>query len=392
MRQNHDLQALLLPLLPAGCSITRSTHLSELWAGYGHIYRIHISHPSSSSSSPDDATYIVKTIRPPLNTSFEEYDEGHARKMLSYRVEANFYRDFAAHLTRDDAGCCIPKLFASSSSSAEKEGADRGQALVMEDLSLRFPVLTEKRASLSDKQVGKSLEWLASFHAASWDIESSSQSGTEGFCPAPSTAVESWRGKGLWQQGGYHYLATRMEELSSIDPQHDLWGQLGLHSSSDLPFAVDWCLNNPSDRTRLSLIHGDVKAANMAFSRDATRMAMYDFQYVGVGLGVQDLAKFLTTSIPRPHLRDTDGEEELLKTYHGFLVERLPKGAKYEFEELMRDWELALISWVRFLAGWSGGFWGNVDWLQDRVEGLLRNQDWVEGVMERWKAGTQAEK
>lgn len=391
MRQNDDLRTFLSPLLPAGCSITRSTHLSELWAGYGHIYRIHISSPSSSSS-PDDVTYIVKTICPPPTTSSQEYDEGHVRKMLSYRVEANFYRDYAAHLTRDQAGCCIPKLFPSSSSSpAEKQQEDRGQVLIMEDLSLRFPVLTEKRGTLSDKQVSKSLEWLASFHAASWGIESSSKFVKEGFCPSPSEGVKTWGGKGLWQQGGYHYLSTRMEELSSIDPQHDLWGQLGLHYSSDLPFAIEWCLNNPLNRTRLSLIHGDVKAANMAFSRDATQMAMYDFQYVGLGLGVQDLAKFLTTSIPRHHLCDTGREEKLLTTYHGFLVERLPKGAEYEFQELMRDWELALVSWVRFLAGWSGGFWGNVDWLQGRVEALLKDQDWVEGVRERWKSGTQAQ-
>ena len=379
MRQD-ELTALVTPLLPAGCRITRSTHLSELWAGYGHIYRIHVSHPPSSSGEAHDGTYIVKTIRPPAQK--RGYDEGHARKMLSYQVEANFYRDFAQALAREDAGCCIPKLFASSSRQESQ-----GQTLVLEDLSIRFPVLTERRGTLSDAQVNKSLEWLASFHAASWNIASSQD--VTSFCPPPSTAIEAWAGKGLWQQGGYHYLATRMDELESIDARHDPWGQLGLHASSDLPAAVDWCLNNPPDRTRLSLIHGDVKAANMAFSRDTSHMAMYDFQYVGLGLGVQDLAKFLTTSIPSRYLNSADGEQQLLKTYHAALVQRLPRGYAYEMDELMRDWELALVSWVRFLAGWSGGFWGNVTWLQGRVEGLLRDEQWVKGVKDRWKAGTQ---
>ncbi|SNX84004.1 uncharacterized protein MEPE_02712 [Melanopsichium pennsylvanicum] len=379
--RSDDLHELLNPILPSGSQITKSSHLTTLWAGYGSIYRIHLITPTSSLST----TYVVKTIRPPSSMSLE-YDEGHARKMLSYQVEANFYRDFAPSLADEQGGCCIPKLLSSSAAGARGEqGAIEAQTLVLQDLSVRFPILTEKRGTLSDVQVTKSLEWLASFHARSWNIESTSSQSIASFCPPPSIAFKSWTGKGLWQQGGYHYLATRMQQLSSIHPHHDPWGRLGLHSASILPFAVDYCLSNPQDRSRLSLIHGDVKAANMAFSRDGSSMAMYDFQYVGVGLGVQDLAKFLTTSIPSHYLKRKTGEEELLKTYHNFLVQRLPKGAKYEFADLVTDWQLALVSWVRFLAGWSGGFWGNVDWLQSRVEALLRDDKWVKDVSDRYE-------
>lgn len=370
--QSDELTSLLTPILPSDCSINRINHLADLWAGYGSIYRIH-----TSKSNTEDATYIVKTIAPPHSSAGdEEYDEGHVRKMLSYRIEANFYRDWAGQLGRPADGCCIPKLLASS------EEGEQVQTLVMEDLSIRFPILTERRGTLSDKQVEKALQWLASFHASSWDIES--YSSTSSFCPPPSES-SNWAGKGLWRIGGYHYLATRLDELSSISAT-STWGKLGLHAGSDLPAAVEWCLNNPSRRSSLSLIHGDVKAANMAFSRDTASMAMYDFQYVGVGLGVQDLAKFLTTSIPSHRLRDQKGEETLLKMYHGELVKRLPKEADYQFDELMQDWELALVSWVRFLAGWSGGFWGNVDWLTGRVEALLKDQDWVNRVRQRYKS------
>lgn len=387
MRQDQ-LKFLLAPILPEGTCIRRAVHLAELWAGYGHIFRIQVEQCAASSGSPSTnklhGTYIVKTIQPPPSSG-EGYDEGHARKMLSYRVEANFYRYFAETVSSEE--CSVPKLIASSASNDAT--GHQGQTLILEDISLRFPVLTERRGTLNDAQVRKSLEWLAHFHASSWDITSVS---TDGFCPPPSQACEqNWRGTGLWQQGGYHYLATRQHELESIDPHTDPWGQLGLHAESDLPISVDWCLNNPADRSRLSLIHGDVKAANMAFSTDTRHMAMYDFQYVGVGLGVQDLAKFLTTSIPGRYLDDQDGEEKLLKMYHGCLVDKLPNGAKYEFEQLMRDWELALVSWVRFLAGWSGGFWGNVDWLQHRVQRLLSDQEWVQGVRQCWKTATQTQ-
>ncbi|KAI3475602.1 hypothetical protein L1887_62974 [Cichorium endivia] len=307
--QRDELESLLESLLP-GTRISRSTHLSELWAGYGHIYRLTLS-PSPSR----DATYIVKTICPPPSAR-DEQDEGHIRKMLSYRVEANFYRDFSARLASPDDGCHIPTLHAASSSDHV------AQTLVLEDLAIRFPVLAERRGTLNDAQLNKALQWLASFHARSWNTQSDS------FCPPPLQA-ETWSGRGLWQQGGYHYLATRRDELSNIDPR-SRWGQLGLHAHS-------------------------------------------------IGLGVQDLAKFLTTSIPSHHLA-RGGEEALLRTYHRALLDRLPAGAQYEFDDLMHDWQLALVAWVRFLAGWSGGFWGNVDWLTSRVEAILTDLNWLHTI------------
>ena len=128
------------------------------------------------------------------------------------------------------------------------------------------------------------------------------------------------------------------------------------------------------------------------FSHDAAKLAMYDFQYVGVGLGVQDLAKFLTTSIPARLLTSREQEEELLRTYHDFLCNSLPEGAKYEWEDSMHDWALALVAWLTFLAGWSRGFWGNVEWLTQRVEQLLSDQFWVENVRSRWVSSMQAQK
>lgn len=383
-----ELSALLDPILAPRLRIVSTSHLSQLWAGYGHIYRIRVER-TEAADHQDDTTYIVKTIRPPP-TSFSEgvYDEGHARKMLSYRVEANFYREFASSLMSTEAGCFVPRLVGASS-QAEPEA----QTLILEDLAIRYPVFAERRATLSDKQVIKALQWLASFHARSWNIESScALEPTRSFCPPPAEAIHTWKGKGLWRQGGYHYLATRIHELASIHPHHSKWATLGLHAQSDLPTSVDWCLHNPPDRTRLSLIHGDVKAANMAFSRDATKMAMYDFQYVGIGLGVQDLAKFLTTSISAHHLNSANGEERLLKIYHQYLIQQLPDGADYPFDVLCDDWQLALVDWVRFLAGWNGGFWGNVEWLQARVEALLSDEKWVERVRQRWRRRNQTQR
>ncbi|EST09375.1 Protein of unknown function DUF227 [Kalmanozyma brasiliensis GHG001] len=388
MARQSDVKERVEPLLAKGTTITKVDHLAKLWKGYGSISRIHLD-TSKCKEADLNQTYIVKMVKTQKEQDLA-YDEDHARKVLSYSVEANFYRGFQVNNRVDQL--FIPDYFAVD----VLETKDFLHiVLVLEDLDVLFPVMTEKRETLNDAQVTKALDWLANFHASSWSslgaLGIDALGKLESFCPTPRNAIDiAWRGDGLWKQGGYHYLSTRMKELESIK-LNSRWGKLGLHADSELPFAVDWCLNNPTDRNRISLVHGDVKAANMAFDgEDADSMVMYDFQYVGLGLGVQDLAKFLTTSIPESYLDSPDGEQKLLKQYHTFLLAKESEVAvKYEYDALMKDWELALVNWVRFLAGWSGGFWGNVDWLQNRVEGLLKDKEWVDGVVKRWKEGTE---
>lgn len=346
-------------ILPSGWQVVRSSHLAELWAGYGDIYRIHVRHTSGTQASK-----IVKIIRPPVQE--HAGDEGHLRKVLSYRVEANFYRTYAGLLK--GAPCHVPELFASSA----PDGVP--QIVVMEDITVRYPVLGERRGILSTAQVKAAVDWLSTFHAAFAHVATADDAA---LCPPPLDAA-NWRGHGVWQYGGYSYLLTRKTELAAI-PADSHWGQLGLHTNSPLPAAIDACLADPSDRARITLIHGDVKAANMAFSPTDTTvsMAMYDFQYVGLGLGVQDLAKFLTTSVSAATLADE--EDTLLRQYHARLT---ASGLNYPFDQLWHDWELALVSWVRFQAGWAGGFWGDgVDWLTHRVTHLLSNPDWTQHVL-----------
>ena len=380
----------LSSLLGEGEEVVRADHLSDLWAGYGHIYRIHIEDASRSRRF----TRILKSITPPIPSQDDDPDEGHKRKVLSYRIESNFYRNFSKKLRHEDKGlddqANVPRMYGSVLvPNGDGNSSGELQVLLLEDLSINFPILTERRGRLDHDQVVKAIGWLAKFHAAFWNVEDHRDLPIQDWCPSPIEAwKDRWMGEGLWQQGGYSYLSTRTSELESIHPEHDEWGALGLHANSELPEALDWWLNQPEDRSRLSLIHGDVKAANMAFSQSKAcnlAMAMYDFQYVGKGLGVQDLAKFLTTSIPAHYLAEKGGEEQLLRLYHDELVQSLPQGHRYPFDELMQDWEVALVSWVRFLAGWSGGFWGNVDWLQDRARGLLVNPAWRDKIILRWQ-------
>lgn len=82
----------------------------------------------------------------------------------------------------------------------------------------------------------------------------------------------------------------------------------------------------------------------------------------------------------------------MLRTYHDLLRNSLAEAAEYEWEHLMRDWQLALVAWLTFLAGWSQGFSGNVECLTHRVEQLLSDQVWLENVPSRWVSAMQAQK
>ncbi|KAF2723191.1 hypothetical protein K431DRAFT_283352 [Polychaeton citri CBS 116435] len=391
MAPRHESQIARI-LEPTGLSLTNADCIARLWAGYGFIYRIQTS---------DGGCHVVKVIAPPLPLS-DGQDEGHARKLISYNVELNFYRHFAALF--DNTSAKLPKVV----HAALGQGPIKGSCqivLLLEDLSIDYPMLGEHRESLeSAEHVVAVVRWLAHFHAKTWAIEESHD--TRQWYPAPLQALTEGGSKGgLWKHGGYSYLATRMQELLAIprssrsaatcsDP--DLaWGNAHeLHADSDLPYAVDWSLGNPSDRKRLSLIHGDVKTANMAFtagkfSSGQTSLAMYDFQYSGIGLGVQDLAMFAASSVDPAQFLLNGRDKWLLGEYVDALHRHNPTiEISYTIKELRLDWEIALVSWARFLCGWSGGFWGNVGWLKDTASSIIQKKGWKEQIIGRWQQET----
>ena len=132
-----------------------------------------------------------------------------------------------------------------------------------------------------------------------------------------------------------------------------------------------------------TLLHGDVKGANIFFSRrpdidssSPRKCALYDFQYVGVGLVTRDLVYFLGTSVQNALVWQAGHEKDLLRTYHAKLVQAmrgrqdshvtLQNHPEYTFDTLWVHWELAIVDWYRFMAGW--GFWGNDSWIARRAK------------------------
>jgi thiamine kinase-like enzyme len=133
---------------------------------------------------------------------------------------------------------------------------------------------------------------------------------------------------------------------------------------------------NLANKEYTTLIHGDVKSENLFSTEDGTSVAFYDFQYIGLGLGVCDLAKLFTCSVPSrllPASKSMEADEmKLLRFYHSKLEQ--VSGKKYPWDVLVRHWETALLDWLRFQASW--GMWGNTEWLEERCRGILEARGW----------------
>lgn len=381
------------------------TNLQTLWAGYGQICAITARAKTSKAAEhlselcgvePGDAgtTYplILKLISPPRKSG-STADEGHLRKMLSYEVEQYFYSEVVPRLDPDIgiAKCVASTRDVDAADSSELKGL---MATIMVDLRPEFPVAGGKRGALNRTQVRAALDWLAGFHSRSRGLLPASLD--EYVLPpleecSRRESSDKGVGKGLWLNGGYTYLATRRKEYASLAEDTDSeWSDALCKVSEGCSLSVAEMVAlflTPCGRAIESYIHGDVKSDNLFTTTSGDRVAFFDFQYVGLGLGVCDLAKLLTCSVPLHMLVDDngvlpeqlsmcDGEKVLLERYRMSLLqdEESEESELYEWEAFKRHWETALVDWCRFQASW--GFWGNTEWLEARVRSILNDQGW----------------
>ena len=105
----------------------------------------------------------------------------------------------------------------------------------------------------------------------------------------------------LWSCGTYWHLATRPE-----------WSSLRLAGLELHTFAsfIDARL---SQSPFLSIVHGDAKLANFCFKGDLSSVAAVDFQYVGHGCGMKDLAYFVGSCMSEV---DCEANEKLILDYY----------------------------------------------------------------------------
>ncbi len=283
--------------------------IQTLWSGYGKIMRYGLRGAECNS-------VVIKHVKLPDQARHPRgwnTDLSHQRKVKSYHVESAWYRGWSLFC---DDHCRVPHCL------ALEEDADEF-LMVLEDLDASgFPL---RKGSVSLEEMLACLRWLAHFHAT----------------------FMGRKPDGLWLVGSYWHLQTRPDELAALD-DHELKAAAG---------TIDQTL---SSARYLTLVHGDAKLANFCFSEDGSRVAAVDFQYVGGGCGIKDVAYFIGSCL---YEYDCERHEKVLLDYYfAWLKEALlerrinvdPAAVEQEWRNL---YPLAWTDFHRFMKGWSPGHW-----------------------------------
>jgi hypothetical protein len=290
-------------------SVVRGERIQSLWSGYGELFRARL-------VGAEFERVVVKHVRPPTAANHPRgwnTSRSHERKLRSYDVETAWYRDFAPKCSAD---CRVARSLGAHTTNGQ-------WLIVLEDLDAAG--YCERHSFMGEQDVQSCLKWLAYFHAT-----------FVGQSP-----------EGLWPIGTYWHLATRPDELEALEDS-------ALREAAP---KIDARLNACHYQT---LVHGDAKVANFCFSPEAFEVAAVDFQYVGAGCGMKDVAYFLGSTLNAAAC-ESDADrylEDYFRILHIALSELRPE---IDARALQDEWRsLYPFAWAdfhRFLAGWSPGHW-----------------------------------
>lgn len=276
--------------------------IQSLWSGYGKISRYKLD-GSNLSSVVVKHIQLNKTDKHPRGWGG---DFGHQRKLKSYQVEKNWYLSWNQECSNTSK---TPTLIGSFE--------EQNQIwLILEDLAIQYPLVL---SSVGLGEVKRGLSWLAHFHG-------------QFMMKSPDN---------LWAKGTYWHLDTRPEE----------WKKINNQSLKFNAHKIDQRLNECKYQT---IVHGDAKLANFCFSDDKQQIAAVDFQYVGGGCGMKDVAYFLGSCLNDNELVKHD--QVLLNYYFSELKKAINNDLIIQFNELEDEWRrlypYAVADFTRFMMGW----------------------------------------
>jgi hypothetical protein len=316
-----------LKAFTGGHDFTHYENLQTLWSGYGQIRRYFL-------KDGDIPSVIVKHILFPQGAKHPRgwnTNRSHQRKLRSYEVEIAWYTKWNKLTSQL---CRTPACFG-------VELMENEIIIVLEDLdALGFD---QRRKSLDLEQMKSCLCWLAHFHAIFMG-------------KAP---------EGIWETGTYWHLETRPDELEALNDRN-------LKNAAS---RLDKILKYSPWQT---FVHGDAKLANFCFSTKSDQVAAVDFQYVGKGCGMKDVAYFIGSCLHEEECATY--EKALLDHYFASLHQALKKNhTSFDFDGLEANWrKLFPVAWTdfhRFLKGWSPGHWKINSYSEQKAHYVLKNLD-----------------
>ncbi|WP_100643900.1 phosphotransferase [Alteromonas facilis] len=296
--------------------------LQSLWSGYGEIARFR--------SEETGTTVIAKLISPPgsaVHPRGWNTTTSHQRKLTSYQNERHFYAHYTQCLTDESL---VARPIAISGDMA-------AGWILMQDLDASGFYKRSLGDNLS--ALHSALQWLANFHSTFLNV----------------------KGVGLSPRGTYWYLATRQDEWNAMPD-----GPLKTHAA-DIDKRLAHC--------RLkTLLHGDAKVANFCFSADWNTCAAVDFQYTGLGCGIQDVVYLLGSVLDNQSLAVR--ANDLIDEYFACLLPRIAKlHGEAVATEVEKEWRhLVPFAWAdfeRFLLGWSPSHKKLTAYSQEQVKQAL---------------------
>lgn len=336
--------------------------IQQLWAGYGSVKEF----TASVRDAQDKTYFVVKRVNPP---SDDTGSVSHARKIRSYHVEAHFYEFLVPMLNEmwaalsEESTLTSPEVpqpyfIQCDNDSDDKEAGNQSFTFLLSDLRREY--IHSSGYTLSLLETRAALRFLAGLHSTFWERADILQ----------STSTCSANNKNVWECGGYWHLETRLDELECMPSE---WDHL-----KRAAYAIDSRMKNKSGRCKhQTLCHGDFKSANLLFSSSNAKeyeCATVDFQYTGGGYGLKDVVMLFVSSV-QTRLLSGNGERDLLQFYFDTLCQNLDHlgidKSGYTVEDVMIQYELCLVDYVRFMAGW--GFWGaSSSYAERRVSSIMK--------------------
>lgn len=204
----------------------------------------------------------------------------------------------------------------------------------MEDLD--HAGFCERKETADWNSLRIAIRWLANFHAKFMGSTSPN----------------------LWEVGTYWHLATRQDELKAM-PNCDYKTHAQL---------IDSALNNAKFQT---FVHGDAKFENLCFHPNGENVAAVDFQYIGRGSGVKDLAYLVGSCLSEEKLHEFDHLilNEYLNQLKLALVEnKVTLDFTALTEETIKLYPVAWADFYRFLLGWNPNSWKICDYLKQQSQ------------------------
>ncbi len=304
--------------------------IGEGQAFTGQIARLSLNYDIDEESAPKSLIAKFPASDPNLRTIWNRYH--------LYEREIRFYKEIAKGIDLRIPRCYYGDLDIEAGESV----------LILEDIT---------KARVGDNVTGCSFEdaeltfrSLGKFHAAWWE---SPQLDDIGWIPAFNHGADYVQG--LYQQSWGPFLDKFGNQV------HDSFLELGAWLGRNVANIRNRLAESPR-----TLIHGDLRLDNLLFSssENGTSLIVIDWQFIGRGRSVSDIAYFLVFCLPPEQRRGM--EKSLLKIYHSVLIEAGVRG--YDFDQFLYDYRLSVLQILQRLVVSVGV----LDFTSERGQSLMK--------------------